>query len=59
MQEMPEFDCEGLPESSGALLEDYPHLTTEDVRAAVAYGAASIAHEEVLRLPNEPLASKP
>lgn len=40
------------------LLEDYPHLTTEDVRAAVAYGAASVAHEEVVLLPNEPLASK-
>jgi uncharacterized protein (DUF433 family) len=39
------------------LLEDYPHLTTEDVRAAVAYGA-SVAHEEVVLLPNEPLASK-
>lgn len=22
------------------LLEDYPHLTTEDIRAAVAYGVA-------------------
>jgi uncharacterized protein (DUF433 family) len=28
--------------SEGALLEDYPHLT-EDIRAAVAYGAASVA----------------
>jgi uncharacterized protein (DUF433 family) len=25
----------------GELLEDYAHLTTEDIRAAVAYGAAS------------------
>ena len=32
------------------LLEDYPHLTTEDIRAAVAYGAASVAHEEVVLL---------
>lgn len=23
------------------LLDDYPHLTTEDIRAAVAYGATS------------------
>ena len=44
--------------SEGDLLEDYPDLTTEDVRAAVAYGAASVAHEEVVLLPNEPLASK-
>ena len=40
------------------LLEDYPHLTTDDVRAAVAYGAASVAHEEVVLLPNEPLADR-
>lgn len=39
------------------LLEDYPHLTTEDIRAAVAYGAASVAHEEVVFLPTQPLAS--
>ena len=39
------------------LLEDYPHLTPEDVRAAVAYGAASVAHEEVVFLPTQPLAS--
>jgi uncharacterized protein (DUF433 family) len=44
--------------SEGDLLEDYLHLTTEDIRAAVAYGAASVAHEEVVLLPNEPLASK-
>ena len=44
--------------SEGDLLEDYPDLTTEDVRAAVAYGAASFAHEEVALLSNEPLASK-
>lgn len=48
--------AEGI--SEGDLLEDYPHLTKEDVRAAVAYGAASVAHEEVVLLPNEPLASK-
>ena len=39
------------------LLEDYPHLTTEDIRAAMAYGAASVAHEEVVFLPTQPLAS--
>ena len=39
------------------LLEDYPHLTIEDIRAAVAYGAASVAHEEVVFLPTQPLAS--
>lgn len=40
------------------LLEDYPHLTTENVRAPAADCAASVAHEEVVLLPNEPLASK-
>ncbi len=32
------------------LLEDYPHLRPEDLRAAIAYGAASVAHEEVVLL---------
>jgi uncharacterized protein (DUF433 family) len=31
--------------SEGELLEDYPHLTTADIRAAVAYGAANVAYE--------------
>ena len=38
--------------SEAALREDYPHLTTEDICAAVAYAAASIAHEEVVLLPS-------
>jgi hypothetical protein len=33
--------AEGATEAE--LLQDYPHLTTEDVRAAVAYGAACVA----------------
>lgn len=48
--------AEGTSEKE--LLEDYPHLATEDLRAAVAYGAASVAHEEVVLLPNQPLANK-
>ena len=36
--------------SEAELREDYPHLTTEDIRAAVAYAAASVAHEEVVLL---------
>ena len=40
------------------LMEDYPHLATEDIRAAVAYGAASVAHEEVVLLPGTPVAGK-
>lgn len=37
-------------ETEGELLEDYPHLMPEDIRAAIAYGAASVAHEEVVLL---------
>ena len=32
-------------ETEPELLEDYPHLKPEDIRAAIAYGAASVAHE--------------
>jgi uncharacterized protein (DUF433 family) len=39
---------EGATENE--LIEDYPHLTREDIRAAIAYGAASVAHEEVVPL---------
>lgn len=42
--------AEGASEAD--LLEDYPQITTEDIRAAVAYGAASVAHEEVVLLPD-------
>jgi uncharacterized protein (DUF433 family) len=42
----------------GELLEDYPHLKIEDIRAAMAYGAASVAHEEVVLLPGAPIPSK-
>jgi len=45
--------------TEGELLADYPHLTSEDVRAAIAYGAASVAHEEVVLLPNDPVPVKP
>jgi uncharacterized protein (DUF433 family) len=44
--------AEGASETD--LLEDYPHLTRDDLRAAVAYGAASVAHEEVVLLPSTP-----
>ncbi|HTU35646.1 MAG TPA: DUF433 domain-containing protein [Candidatus Acidoferrum sp.] len=49
--------CEGSSESE--LLQDYPHLTTEDVGPAMAYGAASVAHEEAVLLPGTPSAGKP
>jgi len=40
--------------NEGELL-DYPHLTTEDILAALGYGAASVAHEEVVLLPDAPI----
>ena len=33
-------------ETEPELLEAYPHLTQDDIRAAIAYGAASVSHEE-------------
>jgi uncharacterized protein (DUF433 family) len=49
-----------LAEGAGEreLLEDYRHLTIDDIRAAVAYGAASVAHEEVVLLPSTPVTGK-
>ena len=37
---------EGLTEEE--LRDAYPHLTREDIRAALAYAAEAVAHEEVL-----------
>jgi len=49
--------AEGTTE--GDLLEDYPHLTTDDTRAAIAYGAASAAHAEVVLLSDGPVTTNP
>lgn len=49
--------AEGASESE--LLEDYPHLKPEDIRAAMAYGAASVAHEEVVLLSDGPVTTNP
>jgi uncharacterized protein (DUF433 family) len=45
-------------ETEAELIEDYPHLTQDDIRAAIAYGAASVAHEEILLLSDSPTQSK-
>jgi uncharacterized protein (DUF433 family) len=43
---------EGATESD--LLDAYPHLTAEDIRAALAYAAAAVAHEDiVLTIPSD------
>ena len=49
--------AEGTTEAE--LLEDYPNLTGEDIRAAMAYGAASVAHEEIVLLPDAPAVANP
>ena len=36
--------------SGKEILEEYPHLTKEDIKAALAYAAESLAVEEVLPL---------
>jgi uncharacterized protein (DUF433 family) len=43
--------------SEGELLEDRPHLTAEDIRTAIAYGAASVAHGEVVLLSDSSVAA--
>jgi uncharacterized protein (DUF433 family) len=45
-------------ETEAELREDYPHLTIEDIRAAIAYGAASVAHEEVVLLSDTAITGK-
>ena len=37
---------EGATEAD--LLDAYPHLTAEDVRAALAYAAAAVSHEDIV-----------
>jgi uncharacterized protein (DUF433 family) len=40
------------------LLDGYPRLTREDIRAAIAYAADTIAHEEIILLPTDRPTSK-
>ena len=42
---------EGATEAE--LLQDYPHLTAEDIRAAIKYAADVVAHEEVITVGTE------
>jgi len=46
---------EGATEAD--LLDAYPRLTKEDIRAAMGYAADTLAHEETIL--TEPLESKP
>ncbi len=41
--------AQGVSES--AILKEYPHLQPEDIRAALAYAAAVLAHEDVFPPP--------
>ena len=38
--------AEGAPDAE--LLDAYPHLTRADIRAALAYAADALAHEDVI-----------
>ena len=40
--------AQGIPE--GDILREHPRLQTEDIRAALAYAAEVLAHEDVLPL---------
>jgi len=40
---------EGATEAD--LLDGYPNLTSEDIRAALAYAADTLAHEKTILLP--------
>jgi uncharacterized protein (DUF433 family) len=44
--------AEGAAEAD--LLDAYPRLTREDIHAAIAYAADTIAHEEIILLPTHP-----
>jgi uncharacterized protein (DUF433 family) len=40
--------AQGIPESE--ILREYPRLESQDIRAALAYAAETVAHEDVLPL---------
>jgi uncharacterized protein (DUF433 family) len=44
--------AEGATEAD--LLDGYPGLTADDIKAAIAYGADSVAHEEIIELHKYP-----
>lgn len=47
---------EGATEAD--LLDAYPHLTREDIHAAMRYAADTLAHEEVVFIENDPAHSR-
>lgn len=49
--------AEGTTEDD--LLDAYPRLTREDIRAAIAYAADTVAHEEIILLSPSQSSSKP
>jgi uncharacterized protein (DUF433 family) len=48
--------AEGATEAD--LLDAYPRLTREDIRAAIAYAADTVAHEEIILLSRPQAESK-
>ena len=43
--------------SQGDLLDAYPHLTEDDIRAALAYAADAVSHEDILLSDSEAAAT--
>ena len=44
--------------SEEELLDAYPRLTRDDIRAAIGYAADTVAHEEIILLPDSQPSSK-
>ena len=44
--------------SEADLIEAYPHLTREDIHAAMRYAADTLAHEEVVFIETDPAHSR-
>ena len=44
--------------SEDELLDAYPRLARDDIRAAIAYAADTIAHEEIILLPTPQTSAK-
>ncbi len=44
--------------SEDELLDAYPRLTRDDIRAAIRYGADTVAHEEIILLSGSEASSK-
>jgi uncharacterized protein (DUF433 family) len=44
--------------TEGELLDAYPHLTPDDIRAALAYAADTVSHEEIVLTARPPKSAR-